>query len=94
MNMDAAKSFCDLAAAGFALMASAAWCKAARQPVALPGPAGYAPQNRDDPYWKKLAAAGDRIKLGSTWNQRAAMLTGLSAFSTFLSWLFQWLHSS
>jgi len=79
------KGSCDFIAAILAFAAAAAWFTAARQRVAKKEPAMWS-ESAEHPAVRALNAG---IERGVRWNQRAALLTGLSALATFLSWLSQ-----
>ncbi len=81
------KAVFDGLAAAFALAAALAWYKAAHQPAGGSGPMGYAPSDRNHPYWRDLSDMAERIQLGMKLNRRAAGLTGISALMMSLSWL-------
>ena len=81
------KAACDLLTAIFALLAAGAWFVAARHPVGVPGASPYMPADPNHPLWGEMKAHGKKICLGAKWNQIAAVLAGLSALATFLSWL-------
>jgi len=78
------KALCDAASALFALSAAAAWFRAASFPVGVDGPPVY--MNAE--LLKQSQARGERILRGARWNRWAALLAGLSALASAISWAF------
>jgi hypothetical protein len=94
MSIEAAKGWCDLAAAIFASAAAVAWFTSASQPLRGPGLMGYGAADPDHQFWKDLAALNKRHLRATIWNMTAAILAGRAALMAFLSWLLQWSSSS
>jgi hypothetical protein len=76
------EGFCNLVAAIAALGAAGAWFRSARAPT----PFISFPESSDPEAVNAAIQCYQGFVRGTVWNQRAAVLAGISAFSSFAAW--------
>jgi hypothetical protein len=82
MSSATVKAACDGLAAFFALGAAVAWFRAAKAPL----PVGAFPDYKDAAAVRAALQSYHSFVRGAVWNQRAALLAGLSAAAATISW--------